>query len=651
MVDQRYETQDGKLTSAVALNDLRDELRRLRDHIRAFGAEMEPLVAAASPRQAAGARNLVDYLGLRQMDLRELQDQLASVGLSSLGRSEGHVMSALDAVLGVLDRLVADGADAADASSTPDGSLAEGEQDLAEQATELLGPEPPGRRTRIMVTLDSATLEEPELIRTLIKSGMNCARINCAHDDADTWARLAEEVRHAARALGRQCLVDMDLPGPKLRTGPLAPNPGVARWRVRRGPLGDEALAPASIWLTPEEAPELAPAMTQVSLPLPSAWLDRVKPGDTLVVKDTRDRKRKLSVLSRMDHSCVAQCDQSAYVVAGARVSHNRSGHRVQHPTQVGSLPEQAEPLVLKPGDYLEVTSPDKPGGPSELAADGSVLGHAHIGCTEPVVFESVRDGQAIWFDDGKLGGVVETVSPDGLLVQIVQADADGTKLRADKGINLPDSELPLPALGDQDLEALDVVTAHADMVALSFVNRPEDIAALRGALAQRTDRPIGIVLKIETRTGFQNLPRLLLEALRSRPVGVMIARGDLAVECGYERLAEVQEEMLWLCEAAHVPVIWATQVLEQLAKAGRASRAEITDAAMGVRAECVMLNKGEHTVAAVRALANILSRMQMHQRKKRSLFRRLNVSFVSLNDDDDAETDSEGEVNQPQVR
>lgn len=81
-----------------------------------------------------------------------------------------------------------------------------------------------------------------------------------------------------------------------------------------------------------------------------------------------------------------------------------------------------------------------------------------------------------------------------------------------------------------------------------------------------------------------------------------MIARGDLAVECGYERMAEVQEEILWICEAAHLPVIWATQVLESLAKKSQPSRAEITDAAMGERPECVMLNKGPHIAAAVSA-------------------------------------------------
>lgn len=106
-----------------------------------------------------------------------------------------------------------------------------------------------------------------------------------------------------------------------------------------------------------------------------------------------------------------------------------------------------------------------------------------------------------------------------------------------------------------------------------------------------------------------------------------MIARGDLAVECGWERLAEVQEEILWMCEAAHVPVIWATQVLETLAKEGRPSRAEITDAALAERAECVMLNKGPYIVEAVRLLNDILSRMAGHQSKKRPMLRKLKLA------------------------
>ena len=134
----------------------------------------------------------------------------------------------------------------------------------------------------------------------------------------------------------------------------------------------------------------------------------------------------------------------------------------------------------------------------------------------------------------------------------------------------------------------------------------------------------LGVVLKIETRRAFERLPQLLLTAMRRPRVGVMIARGDLAVEVGYERLAELQEEILWLCEAAHLPVIWATQVLEQLAKSGLPSRAEISDAAMGERAECVMLNKGPHIEDAVVVLDDILCRMAEHHYKKNALLRQL---------------------------
>jgi len=89
----------------------------------------------------------------------------------------------------------------------------------------------------------------------------------------------------------------------------------------------------------------------------------------------------------------------------------------------------------------------------------------------------------------------------------------------------------------------------------------------------------------------------------------------------------ELQEEIMWMAEAAHVSVIWATQVLENVAKTGQPSRAEITDAAMAERAECVMLNKGPYVVQAVEMLDDALTRMRAHQMKKVSLLRQLDVA------------------------
>jgi pyruvate kinase len=228
---------------------------------------------------------------------------------------------------------------------------------------------------------------------------------------------------------------------------------------------------------------------------------------------------------------------------------------------------------------------------------------------------------------EGRIGGVVRSAEPDRLVVEITQARAKGERLLPDKGMNLPDSDLRLPALTEKDLADLEFVARHADAVSLSFVRDPADVEALISRLTELGGHQLGVVLKIETRQGFERLPDLLLAAMRSQCVGVMIARGDLAVECGWERLAEVQEEILWFCEAAHVPAIWATQVIEGLAKDGRPTRAEITDAAMGERAECVMLNKGPHISEAVRTLDDILTRMTSHQRKKRAMLRPLRLA------------------------
>ena len=221
----------------------------------------------------------------------------------------------------------------------------------------------------------------------------------------------------------------------------------------------------------------------------------------------------------------------------------------------------------------------------------------------------------------------MRSATPSRLRVEITQTAVGGSSLKADKGINIPDLELDLSPLTGEDRRDLPFLVRHADIVGYSFVHAAGDVDLLRKELARLGRPTMAIVLKIETRTAFEELPAILLAGLRARTVGVMIARGDLAVEAGYERLAEVQEEILWLCEAAHLPSIWATDVLQGLAKTGQPTRAEVTDAAMGQRSECVMLNKGPHIVQAVRALDSILRRMEAHQAKKSARMRHLSVA------------------------
>ncbi len=143
---------------------------------------------------------------------------------------------------------------------------------------------------------------------------------------------------------------------------------------------------------------------------------------------------------------------------------------------------------------------------------------------------------------------------------------------------------MQLPSLTDEDISYLPFIVKTADIVGYSFVRTPKDVKQLIDALSKLNRMDIGIVLKIENKEAFNNLSDLLLTAMKWSNMGVMIARGDLAVELGIERISEVQEQILWVCEAAHVPVIWATQILENLAQTGLATRAEITDASMSVR-------------------------------------------------------------------
>ena len=205
-------------------------------------------------------------------------------------------------------------------------------------------------------------------------------------------------------------------------------------------------------------------------------------------------------------------------------------------------------------------------------------------------------------------------------MIKVTNAHPDGEKIKKEKGMNFPDTELNINPLTKKDLKDLDFVMHKADMIGYSFVQKPEEIDLLFEELnrrdAQRA-KQLTIVAKIETRTAIKNLPDMIIRAAGQQQFAVMIARGDLAVEIGFDRLAEMQEEILWLCEAAHVPVIWATQVFEGLVKTGLPSRAEVTDAAMSERAECVMLNKGERIVDGLRSLKSVLERMAAHQFKK----------------------------------
>jgi pyruvate kinase len=481
----------------------------------------------------------------------------------------------------------------------------------------LFGPRPPSRVVRIMVTLPSEAAGDYCLVRRLVAGGMDVARINGAHDDPDAWRAMADSVRKAAAELGTECRIAMDLPGPKLRTGALEGGPQIVRLRPVRDIRG-VPLTPAPLLLTAVDA---APAGSDLPVvPVEAAWLARRHPGEGVVLRDTRGSKRTMTIVDASALGVRAQVLDTTYLETGTVLSAGDDD------TAVGPLPHVPRHHLLKTGDRLVVCRDTAP----QPAWQHGQAGEARISCALEAVFGAVEIDDRVIFDDGLLYGVVEEVGADEFGVRIVESPPQGGRLRAEKGINLPDTRLPLPLFTEADGPLLRLAAEKADMLSLSFLRHEEDVDLIRHELHSLGADELGLVLKIETGPAFERLPEILLHAMRSERVGVMIARGDLAVEAGYERLAELQEEMLWLCEAAHVPVIWATEVLDQLARTGRPSRAEVTDAAMSQRAECVMLNKGPHIVAAIEALDDILRRMAGHQRKKIPLLRPLR-SFADL--------------------
>ena len=604
-----------------------DELSELEVRLLAFEDEHAGSLARVAPRHVPSARNLLHYIRLRQQDIRELQECLQSLGLSSLGRAESHVMGNVRSVLDVLYRLRGEvAADGQRATELP--AFGKGPEVLRARTDDLLGERPQNRAGRIMVTMPSEAADDPCFIAECLVAGMNCMRINCAHDDAGRWARMIQHLHAARERTGLRCRVFMDLGGPKLRTGAVADHAPVLRWKPDRDRHG-RAVAPARIWITPWQAEATPPAEPAAVLRMPAYWLAAARPGDRIDFVDARGEERSIRVLEAVNTSFWGLCSRTAYVTPQTRFVLLRRGRTVNsgrgsRAAAYGIQPEKGS-LVVRCGDRLTLNAVDMVTAPRSRSGWGTA-DIPRLSCTLPEALAAVRTGESVWFDDGKVSSIVRAVREHEVEVEITWARGGEARIQADRGINLPDTDLQLPALTNRDLEDLHFVAAHADLVGMSWVQNPRDVDELLLRLRALGAEHVGVVLKIETRRGFEALPELLLAAMQDRAVGVMIARGDLAVECGWEQLAEIQEQILWLCEAAHVPVIWATQVLESLAKTGRPSRAEITDAAMSGRAECVMLNKGPHVVEAIRVLDRILERMAGHQSKRSPRLPKLRV-------------------------
>ncbi|NNL01096.1 MAG: hypothetical protein HKP39_02340 [Eudoraea sp.] len=585
------------------ISEITEVVKRL-DH---YEAKYTEELSRIHPKFVQSARNLIHFRALRKEDSRGLQKNLANMGLSRLDKPEGHVMASLLASKAILESLLNN-----EPIKKQKAALSFKKSNRLGKSTakSLLGYRSKGRRTRIMVTLPTEVAYNYQLAHDMIATGMNCARINCAHDNEELWSLMISNVRKASQKLKKKCKITMDLGGPKVRTGALEAGPKVKKFRPTKDVKGN-IIKDCEIWLGPEIHPN--PELSH--LPTEATSLEKLKVGDRLFFRDTRNKKREIEITKIAKNGCMARCSKTTFLETGMELFTNPEYS--SDPIIIGELPRMEPFILLKTGDFLRLHKDKKLGEPALRDEDDNLISHAHISCTLGDVFDQVKEREPIFFDDGKIEGVIRQVEQGEMLVEIVNTRKRGNKLRADKGINFPGSKLDIKGLTTKDKRDLAFVVQNADTVNLSFVNRRRDVRDLITELERLNAPPkFGIILKIETQNGFNNLAKILLEAMRSYPIGVMVARGDLAIECGWENIARVQREILSLCRAAHIPDIWATQVLENLSKQGIPSRAEMTDAAMAQRTDCVMLNKGAYILQAIKLLDTIFKDMEPYQGK-----------------------------------
>jgi pyruvate kinase len=248
------------------------------------------------------------------------------------------------------------------------------------------------------------------------------------------------------------------------------------------------------------------------------------------------------------------------------------------------------------------------------------------IGCSEPGIVRQLKVDERVLFDDGLIEGRVVSNSYGCAVVRINRISTKKSKLKVEKGMNFADSELEVPAITERDRSLIPFICQHADLVGYSFVRDADGVRELQRMLSKKKKHP-HIILKIETPQAVKSFASLLIQGMKDEVFGVMIARGDLAVEIGFERMSEIQEEILWISEACHAPVIWATQVLETMNKSGIATRSEVTDAYRAAMAECVMINKGDYTIKVLKTLTDILQRSGGHHIKKRNTSRPMQIA------------------------
>lgn len=598
------------------------EVQELRNDIFKAREETDP-----SHLRYQSLLNLKHYLILRSKNRTELQEKLFLMSLTSLGRSYDHVAASLDALYDqMISSMGGEMLSEEVMAQLHHVSIPEAIWLASYNSTMLFGGTPSAKlskqKTAVMVTLPSYAAEnDGSLIRGLAKAGVKVFRINTAHDSAKVWQAMATVISsiNRERSDEKKLKIFIDLAGPKIRTGMIR--------RLDLPVVAGSNKREKEVILYPENgatAPQSTDPVTRAKLPATISvrknFFRKLKTDEKIKVRDSNGKKAHILITETTKEYAKGVISKKVFLDQGSFL--RKKGHK----SKVLNIVRQIDQIRLFIDNELIITEEDIKGHSAILNAKGQTVQPAAITCSLDGMTNFVKVGDKVFIDDGKIGLEVIKKEKKKILCRVINAKTSGTVIKEEKGINFPDSHLKIPALTKSDRQNLLAVIDFADSFSISFCQSGKDVRKLRELLKAYHREDAGIIAKIETKHAVTHMPEILDELLLCEKSGVMIARGDLAIEIGFTNMAFVQEELLDICNAAHIPVIWATQVLESQMKTNLPSRAEISDAALSGRAECVMLNKGPFAIGTIDILRHILHEMHLRFRKNSKLLSKVTL-------------------------
>jgi len=472
-------------------------------------------------------------------------------------------------------------------------------------------------KTKVMVTLPSEASNSPELISNLIANGTSVFRINTAHDDATTWNKMASYIKEENEKQNKQTKIYVDLAGPKNRTQPIIKVFKPFKIGSWRNPKLVEIVPVSNQEVFTKKHEKNTNNPVQATLVVSHDFFQVCKSSKKVKIDDFERDARQCYIIIKKDDKIFLEVNKKITIYENTTMEIKDENHKyISCFYNIEKLPED---IKLYKGNQIIITNQDILGA-SDYSYD-NVVYNAIIGCSNKEIFPYVKIGDDIYIDDGKIGCKVLHINEIGLVCEVFLAKENGTSLKEEKGINFPSTDLQIDAITPTDEKNFEDIVEFADIIGLSFAQTAEDIKKLQNMLKMKKKQHIAIAPKIETKTALKNLPLILEKLLEWENHALMIARGDLAIEVGFDNLPYIQEEILNICEASHTPVIYATQILEGKMKNNLPSRAEVTDAAIAQRADCVMLNKGPYVMDTVVVIKNILRQMHTLFQKNRQLF------------------------------